>query len=997
MATLFHTSRVCLLAGLLLSAAEWQLPREGICQIRLSKISHKTTTDTLEYVLLHPDTVPHEYLKNAATELRRRIIADPGILSTIHTRIIVDHSHIFDQKLLDGLTLILKNDHKRQSAANAIVILAAHSETSRLTAGIVIAIGTALDDASTAWWAADIASRLAKKRVDIINPAIVNRLFRLMEEENSWIVASAAISDIGLNTQRGDVQNAVLKKTFRALNRPRTSRQAAYILSNISRTQPHLIPDEVVEDLFALLRNDASTSYDHVEVDAMAYLRDKNASLFAADALASIGTRTRNERLSASIFSQANRSLDQQRYSRLASYLMVKLIRDNHRLMTFGDLERILSLLDNRGVALFATDVLAAVVESTDAKEMATMIYKRAIDELEGEGPPPKGTVRIIAAVGKRWTDLIDRETVDRLLVLLREVNRDRHVSTALTQIVLKANDRSLGRRIVKEMLHQLDRQDPDMEKARKITRIARNRPRVLTPHLEQLIDLLHTPAIRKEISLSLYFMLLSDDETIRNCLAAYLRKQLTSERMDGRLKESLLYFAQILSFELDRLHQIDGSNRVMVKRFQIIPDPLLYMVLAQGVEGYVTTFKEVHWEYKRRKFNTTYLPGDQKDNDRLWREFRKEDPGAHFLGDLLYAYAAKGHLPYIIPKEKRQMENMVDISTNMIERARGVGQTKQRGVMMADVITLFLRHSKTKSYAKSRLLKAYRDSRKDVPKKVMFESLIFRNKETLGKMLDEMEQKKILLSGHYVDYTTIPAGLNGKRQKLFLYFSPSQKGYLTRMIDYYMGNKGLFVGNDTKPHPHIESINGFDIDRVRSTPGVRDGASADKVLGERVTVKVVLRKETAAGIIISLVLSNHLDELEDALEDDSYTAFGFAGHSGENWIFRKMLGERLENQDRPVWIYDGSCGSARRVTHLVKNANLFLFGNLETGKGPVNQIQIYYIAHYLAEGRFKRWQRLKNQMMNQHTGYTSKLFYPGSPADNVLKNFMRNMKREGG
>jgi hypothetical protein len=36
--------------------------------------------------------------------------------------------------------------------------------------------------------------------------------------------------------------------------------------------------------------------------------------------------------------------------------------------------------------------------------------------------------------------------------------------------------------------------------------------------------------------------------------------------------------------------------------------------------------------------------------------------------------------------------------------------------------------------------------------------------------------------------------------------------------------------------------------------------------------------------------------------------------------------------------------------------------------------------------------------MMDEHTGYTGKMFYPGSPADNVLKNFIdNNMERLGG
>ena len=32
--------------------------------------------------------------------------------------------------------------------------------------------------------------------------------------------------------------------------------------------------------------------------------------------------------------------------------------------------------------------------------------------------------------------------------------------------------------------------------------------------------------------------------------------------------------------------------------------------------------------------------------------------------------------------------------------------------------------------------------------------------------------------------------------------------------------------------------------------------------------------------------------------------------------------------------------------------------------------------------------------MISTHAGYTSKLFYPGNPADNVLKNFIENINR---
>jgi hypothetical protein len=164
--------------------------------------------------------------------------------------------------------------------------------------------------------------------------------------------------------------------------------------------------------------------------------------------------------------------------------------------------------------------------------------------------------------------------------------------------------------------------------------------------------------------------------------------------------------------------------------------------------------------------------------------------------------------------------------------------------------------------------------------------------------------------------------------------------------------------------------------------------------MGEAGRIRAVLTKTLIQSNTVEYVISNDMNALHDAADDMSYTAYGFAGHSGENWVFREIIGQKVGVRDRYVWIYDGSCGSARHAADVVKNRKMFLFSNLETGKGPINQIQTYYIAHYLAKGPFQEWQQLRKQMRDEHTGYTSRMYYPGNPADNVLKNFIFNMER---
>ena len=431
-----------------------------------------------------------------------------------------------------------------------------------------------------------------------------------------------------------------------------------------------------------------------------------------------------------------------------------------------------------------------------------------------------------------------------------------------------------------------------------------------------------------------------------------------------------------------------------MRKMLKNLPTELLYLVLAQGVEGYITTFKEAHRAFKQRKFGKAYGIDDQADNTRMWPQFKIIDAQAIYLGDLLYAYGAKGHLGYIIPSDRRPRRDMIDTAINLIDEINGTDEVKNRGTLLAETITEFLHHARAGEYTREKLLQSYRKSTVRTPKRIIFEALIFKNRRVVEQGLTAVEKEEIFDSGKYFDYSRIPNELNQKSQKMFIYFSDTQKGYLTRMVDYYTGQDMLFIGNESIPHPHLKTIHGFAVDRKRSTPGVTNGITADRILGIDGHIRVVLIKTLPLGNRIEFVISNRIDDLHEAADGADYTAYGFAGHSGENWQFRETMGNQVGRKNRWIWVYDGSCGSARHVTRVVKNRNMYLFSNLETGRGPVNQIQIYYIAHYLASGRFEQWHDLKTHMISMHAGYTSKLFYPGNPADNVLKNFIENINR---
>ena len=567
-------------------------------------------------------------------------------------------------------------------------------------------------------------------------------------------------------------------------------------------------------------------------------------------------------------------------------------------------------------------------------------------------------------------------------------------MTQAFINIAMYTQNDKLSEDILSIVANCLKDTQPDVRIVRNIAGIAKQKPSLFSEYINILFSKLDDNHINNEVFESLYILLMSGDKDIKESIKAFIDKSLSKKQIEPIVYSQLLYFAQNLSYKLDRSHYWDTSNSKLKKDLNKIPDNLLYLILAQGVEGYITTFKEVHREFKQRRFHKHYLLNERTDDENLWEKFNDIDPNRIFLGSILYAYSAKGHLSYIIPNNKKFRHHMIDTSLKVIDEINDKDEVKSKGTLMAETITFFLYNQSTGGYSRNKLIDIYHQNKDSVPKRVMFESLIFKNKEILRSKLTQKEIKEIILSGHYADYTLIPNDINRKNQRIFIYFSPTQKGYLTRMIDYYTGNKFIFLGDKKVPHPHLKTINGFVIDKALSTSGIADGSSANKIMAKQEYIKVVLVKQLEDGKQIMVDLSNRLSDLEMAVDNTNYVAYCFAGHSSENWLFRDIIGRKSGEWDRFLWIYDGSCGGARHIADVITNPKIFLFSNLETGKGPVNQIQVYYIAHYLAKGLFKEWEQLKSYMISNHTGYTDKLLFPGSSADNVLKNYITNINR---
>jgi len=510
-------------------------------------ITRDSTIDTLVFVLVNPEIAKLENINRARTILRERIIFNPDILDGISAQIIVKHPSIFNQNLLNKLFDYLKSDNRNRSASSAIVTTAVNTQSQRLTEEIIARIASAFDDERSAWWAADIASRLARTKPYILNHTIINRLFLLIEDENSWIVASAAISDIGINTKDEMVQNVILTKAFAALGRQRSARQAAYIIFKISEKKPHLITDDYVDKLFTIIKKNESTYYDRIDFAALTYLRDRSPALYASDALAAVASFTKDDALSKDILSKASSGLDDKDTARLASYIVVKISGAKLHLITHEHLAKLFSLIKENDSASYASDGLAAIVSLAKDESTAVYIYSRAIDALDGKGSD-WWAARILAAGGERWNYLINRSVVDKLLSMLRDEDTAQYASTVLTQTALYTKDGKLSRSIVTEMLHHLNKKDPEMGKARKILEIARVKPKVLQQHIEQLFTLLQIDSIKNEISLSLYFVLLSGDKEIQYALAEFIEDKLSKENMEERRHESFLRFAQKIS-----------------------------------------------------------------------------------------------------------------------------------------------------------------------------------------------------------------------------------------------------------------------------------------------------------------------------------------------------------------------------------------------------------------------------------------------------------------
>lgn len=954
------------------------------------EISSEATVDTLLFVLRNPDIVAEKSRHQAIVLLRGKIDGDPAIINRLDERIVAGYPEIFSPSLLRRLFGDLGSDLRARAATDALTAIAIHSKHPAVLEHLVSGLASALDTEKTAWWAADMASRLAMKKPGVLGRPIIDGLFRTMERRDSWLAASAALSEMALNPANPAEAVYITEHAADLLSRPASATQAAYIIFRISETQPHRITAPIVESLFAAVTEPGNAPYRRIEFPILTYTRERNAALYASDALAS-ATGAKDSALGRLVFDRAFSRLQDLHTPRLASYILAKTARIQPRLFTDSHVAALFSLADGNEPLSHASEVLAELLSATRDERTASAVISGTLAAL-AEPESARWAAGIVAAGGMRWSHRFDGKSADRLLPLIDNPDTGPAVVAALSRIALHSDREPVARRIISALLARLRDRTPDMAAARMIVEVSRNRPARLHSHVESLFGLLAVDAVKNEMASALHFLHLSGAPDLRRRIARFIENQLDAESMEPPRHDALLFYAQRVSMELDRLHQIDPANIRMKELIQTLPDPLLYLILAQGVEGYVTTFKEIHRVFGHRTASRTRPPPSPHPADALWQGFTAVDPHAHFTGDLLYAYSAKGHFSHIVPASTPLQHQMVDAALNLVAGAHGVADVMQKGSLLAEPVSRLLRHPRTGAYAAERLRGHCRGQAVRSPVRTMLEALIFQNRSVMAPLLDPTEREAILHSGRYMDFTFIPGALSPKSQRVFLYFSDSQHGYLTRLIDYYTGRETLFVGNGVRPHPHPGRIGGFSIDSERSSPRVTDGIAVDRAIAERGDVTVVLVKRLENRNTVTFTVSNSLDELDRALEDAEYTAFGFAGHSGESWIFLDRIAERSGFPDRPLWVYDGSCGSARRMTHVVRSPLVFLFGNRETGKGPVNQIQIYYIAHYLAEGRFRKWHELRSRMIEAHTGYTSKLFYPGNPADSVLKNFLRNV-----
>jgi hypothetical protein len=988
------------------SSFQWlkKLVSDRRCSVAMAAESAgNSTLEELEAVLLNEQNVSYRKRNETKAILRQKIMDRPEILDEINANIIVGHPDLFNENLLNKLFDELRGYHKDRAASRAITTIAANTTDRRLVKNLVTKIAAAFDNDDATYWAACIVSKIASARPELINGVLIDKLFSRLADENSRIISAAALIDIVLNTEDDRMKKNVLSRVFHALDDKDTAWPAGYILFHVAEAKPDLIKADGIDQLFTVLKNEAAAFSGFDSLSLIASLSDRKLALNISGTLSVIASDTDDDVVAEDIILRALGALGVKGTERSAAYILFGIAKRNPDRIDLHAVDRLFAILKDKEPAFYASEALAALASNTKDKTVADNIISRTMAVLDDKDSAWKAA-NIISGVVKSRSIKISSRDIDKLLPLLSDRDHSLYASDALSDLALYATDEALAESITATVINSLSRKEteppgvdkkkPSVRTAAIILKIAKKKPHLLQPHIGELLHKLENRSIRDEICYSLYYAFLSGDQKTIDRISVFIGESLSAKKLQPIRHDALLYFAQIISYELDRLHYFDNTNSRMREIIDLMPDSLLYIVLAQGVEGYIVTFKEIHRNFKQNVFNQKYEVDDQADNDKLWEQFAELDPKSRFLGDILYAYAAKGHLRYIIPEKTDIREDMVDESIDLIKEIHNPGEIKNKGMLMAETITYFLHNMKTKKYTKKRLLTVYKENRDNIPQKVMFESLIFKNKDILEEELGQKEKQEIIYSGNYIDYRLIPGDLNKKSQKMFIYFSDSQKGYLTRMIDYYMGHRELYMGDKAMRHPHMKTVNGFTIDKARSTPGIVDGRTADRAMGEADRIRIVLTKTLIQSNTVEYVISNDMNALHEAADDMSYTAYGFAGHSGENWVFREIVGTKVGDRDRYVWIFDGSCGSARHATDVVKNRKMFLFSNLETGKGPINQIQTYYIAHYLAEGLFREWQQLRKQMRDEHTGYTRRMYYPGNPADNVLKNFIFNMER---
>ena len=955
-----------------------------------------TSLDRSLQTLTSPADYTTQDLVDAGACLQAAVIQNPAILSEMDDRIIRAYPELFNKRVLDRLFAFLQDDTTDRPASKAIVHLLVAAADLTLQQSIVARLNQALSTSATAWRAAEMTSMVAKQRPQALDQLIIDRLWQNLNDPFTRIISAYALGTLAIHTPDQTITSVTLDRAFTLLMRQKNAEAAAYIIFKLAESRSSFFKDKHINQLFDYLYQNDAVEDHAVSLALLAQRRDRNAYWYVTDALAAIAVSGSSQFVARDIIAKAFEAFHNPPTAKPAALILQKTAETIPFLIDAKRVSGLFDLIAYPEQASYAAEVLAAYVAHTSDEDLARLIVTRALPLLTDRDTIPYA-ITIISGIEAGRQSLIDDHVVSLLLSVLDNDGTGLASASALSDMAVFVDHDVIAQAIISAALLHLRPSAPPKQAARIIRTMANQRPLQLRPHINELLHFLVKPAVRREIGQSLYYALLANDPFIAADITAYIEAQLALMQLGPAVHESLLAWGQTISFDLDRQHNIDITNRRMRRTIAKLPDHLLYLLLAQGVEGYITTFKEIHRAFKQRKLQRNFKIDETNGNDRLWPLFKAIDRHGHFTSELLFAYSAKGHLAYIIPGTEGARQDMIDTALDLILRIENVDQIKTQGTLMAGAMGLFVSDPRMRAYASQRLVQVYRENIDHLGSRVMLEALIFKNRTFLERYLRADEKAAILHSGHYIDYALIPNSLNARSQKIFYYFDNSQKGYLSRIVDYYLGRPQLFSGDGFLAHPHLDTIKGYRIDAARSTVGVSDGFSADRAMGNNNKIRVVLFKTLPNGNHVEYEISNSIDWLEQALIDTRFDAYGFAGHSSESWRFRDLVAEHLGDSDRPIWIYEGSCGSARQLPRIVQNLKIYLFSNLETGQGAINQIQVYYIAKYLAEGRFATWPQLKEQMEKAHSDYTSKLYYPGSPADDVLKNYLYNIKRLSG